>query len=38
MLKMKKPDFRQEPIFNAKARDGWRGAFKRLGQLLPELN
>src|SRR2546422_7968118 len=30
--------FRQEPIFDARARDGWRGAFKRLGQLLPELN
>jgi uncharacterized protein YndB with AHSA1/START domain len=26
--------FRQEPIFDPRARDGWRGAFKRLGQFL----
>lgn len=29
--------FTQEPIFDARARDGWRGAFKRLGALLPQL-
>jgi uncharacterized protein YndB with AHSA1/START domain len=30
--------FRQEPIFDERARDGWRGAFKRLGQLLQQTN
>lgn len=30
--------FRQEPIFDPRARDGWRGAFKRLGQLLQQTN
>ena len=28
--------FRQEPAFDSRARDGWRGAFERLGQLLQE--
>ena len=31
--------FEQEPIFDPRSRDGWRGAFKRLGRLLKgELN
>jgi uncharacterized protein YndB with AHSA1/START domain len=29
-------NFRQEPIFDPRARDGWRGAFKRLGLLLQQ--
>jgi len=28
--------FKQEPIFDPRSRDGWRGAFKRLGQLLQQ--
>jgi hypothetical protein len=28
--------FTQEPIFDPRAHDGWRGAFKRLGELLQE--
>ena len=30
--------FKQEPSFDERARDGWRGAFKRLGQLLQQTN
>jgi hypothetical protein len=28
--------FKQQPIFDPRARDGWRGAFKRLGLLLQD--
>jgi uncharacterized protein YndB with AHSA1/START domain len=28
--------FTQDPIFDPRARDGWRGAFKRLGLLLQQ--
>ena len=29
--------FTQDPMFDPRSRDGWRGSFKRLGQLLPKL-
>ncbi len=30
--------FSQDPVFDERARDGWRGAFKRLGQFLQGTN